>query len=52
MESLISSVGTSIMVAPVYQPETKCAVYLPGGEWFGFYTGKVIGESHILAEAL
>jgi alpha-glucosidase len=45
--------GPSIMVAPVYQPETKCrAVYLPGGEWFDFYTGKVIGgNQYILAEA-
>ncbi len=45
--------GPSIMVAPVYQPETKCrAAYLPGGEWFDLYTGKVIaGNRYILAEA-
>lgn len=44
--------GPSIMVAPVYQPETKYrAVYLPGGEWFDLYTGKVIsGNRYILAE--
>ena len=35
--------GPSIMVEPVYQPETKCRqVYLPKGEWFDLYTQKVI----------
>lgn len=45
--------GPDIMVAPVYQPETKCrAVYLPEGEWFDLYTGKVIaGNRYILADA-
>ncbi|MGI5846284.1 MAG: hypothetical protein ACOX7D_03860, partial [Alphaproteobacteria bacterium] len=45
--------GPSIMVAPVYQPETKCRpVYLPAGEWFDHNTGKVIaGNRYILAEA-
>ena len=44
--------GSGIMVAPVYQPEAKCrAVYLPEGEWFHLYTGKVItGNRYILAE--
>jgi len=41
------------MVAPVYQPETRCrAVYIPEGEWFDLYTGKVItGNRYILTEA-
>ena len=45
--------GPSIMIAPVYQPETRCrAVYIPEGEWFDLYTGKVItGNRYILTEA-
>jgi alpha-glucosidase len=45
--------GPSIMVAPVYQPETKCRqVYLPKGEWLDLYTHKVIaGNRYVLGDA-
>lgn len=45
--------GSDILVAPIMQPGiTHRSVYLPGGNWYHFFTGKQFsGNHHILAEA-
>ena len=32
--------GPDLLVAPMYRPGTSRSVYLPGGEWIGFWSGR------------
>lgn len=46
-------VGDSLLVAPIYRPETEWrSVYLPEGEWIDYWTGeKHEGKQHIHVHA-
>ncbi len=44
--------GSGLLLAPVYRPGVQYRhVYLPGGHWYDFWSGKLIREEHILAYA-
>lgn len=40
--------GESLLVAPVVAGERQRSVYLPAGEWFDFWTGKVLAGGQTL----
>ncbi|MGL4228512.1 MAG: TIM-barrel domain-containing protein [Tannerellaceae bacterium] len=41
-------VGDNILVAPVFAGETERNVVLPQGNWYDFYTGKLVGNGTIV----
>ncbi len=41
-------VGESLLVAPMFAGETIRQVVLPGGKWYDFYTGQLVGEAEII----
>ena len=44
--------GPAILVAPVESTKELTKVYLPGGDWFDLYTGKVLeGNQEIIVES-
>ncbi len=40
--------GPSILVAPVFTGETSRKVVLPKGNWYDFYTGKLVGNGQTI----
>lgn len=40
--------GPSILVAPVFIGETERSVVLPKGNWYDFYTGKLVGNGETI----
>jgi alpha-D-xyloside xylohydrolase len=41
-------VGPSLLVAPLFQGETKRTVVLPKGKWYDFFTGKYVGSGETI----
>jgi alpha-glucosidase len=45
-------VGSGLLLAPVYRPGVQYRhVYLPGGNWYDFWSGEIIREAHVMAHA-
>ena len=43
--------GPSLLVAPVFNEEGRCRVYLPAGRWYDFWTNEVsTGPAHLHLE--
>ena len=40
--------GPSLLVAPVFNAEGKCNVYLPAGRWFDFWSGAAVDGGRLL----
>ncbi|HMB90606.1 MAG TPA: glycoside hydrolase family 31 protein, partial [Rhodothermales bacterium] len=44
--------GPDLLVAPMYQPGTQRAVYLPAGTWYDYWTGeRYVGPQTIVVDA-
>ncbi|GAB4051473.1 TIM-barrel domain-containing protein [Spirosoma litoris] len=41
-------VGDFLLVAPLFAGETSRKVVLPAGNWYDFYTGKVVGNGEVI----
>jgi len=43
--------GASLLVAPVFNEEGRCRLYLPGGRWYDFWTNEPsLGPAHLELE--
>lgn len=41
-------VGDNLLIAPLFEGESKREVVLPQGKWYDFYTGKLAGEGQLI----